>query len=156
MQDVYWHDLLFDSRNINSMDHCGSTDFELTPFSQNIVSHESNIHSAGTSGADMRIENHDMTNSLGTTSPSPIRRLASLGVSLSECAERLPSMTANGMGGSRKTRILAVDELFRLTTEFIDVLRCISIVECETNSAFSTIDPKHMNAQLPLALAGNS
>jgi hypothetical protein len=152
MQDIYWPDLLSHSRIMSPMDRCCSADFELTPLSQSIVGHESNVYPPSTSNSYIRIQDHDLNDSLATSPLSPIRRLASLSVSLSECVEKLPSMAGNGMCGSRKTRILAVDELFRLTTEFIDVMRCISVVECETSPTLSTIDPKQLSAQLPLAI----
>ncbi|TVY45566.1 hypothetical protein LOCC1_G004019 [Lachnellula occidentalis] len=143
MQDMCWSGLAFDS----TLGHCNSVDFQLTTPSQNMLDHESNILSPSTSNCQPRIYDHDWNNNLKPSVPSHARRLGDLSVSLSECAEKLPSTAPSRFSGSRKLRILAVDELFCLTNEFIDTLGSISLSGWETSSTFSSIHPTQLSAQ---------
>lgn len=146
-----------DWRNVNPLDHDGSADFDLTPINENVMSHGSNLPSPGISDSYM-----DTNDPLEPPPTSSVRKLASLNVALYECAAKLPSMAAagvtsagiagNGVRGSRKARRLAIDELFRLTTEFIDILQCLSLVEGEASATLSSMDPKQPGGQSAVSL----
>lgn len=166
MQDMYWPGPFCDSRNVNLLDHDGSTDLHVTPIDKRIMSHASSLPSPGISDSYIRIEDHDTNDRLGSSPTSAIRKLANLNVALYECATRLPSMAeagvssagiaGDGVRGSRKARLFALDDLFRLTTEFIDVLKCLSPLQCETSATLSSMDPKQPGAQSALSLVAYS
>jgi len=158
MQDMYWPDIFCESRNVNPLDPDASN--------ENIMSHTSSLLSPGISDSYMRIEDHDTNDSLGTSSTSAVRRLASLNVALYECAANLPLVAEQGVSsagiasnrvrGSRKATLFALDVLFRLTTEFIDVMECLSLADCETGVTLPSIDPRQPGAQSALSPVANS
>jgi hypothetical protein len=166
MQDMYLTGIFCESRNVNPLDHDGSVDLDLTSINENIMSHASSLLSPDISDSYIRIEDHNTNDRLGTSPTSAARKLASLNVALYECATKLPSMAeagvssagiaGNGVRGSPKATLFTMDELFRLTTEFIDVMRCLSLVECETSATLSSMDPKQPGAQSALSLVAYS
>lgn len=156
-QDMYGPSAFSESRNVNLLDHNDSTDIDLTLINENIVRHASSLPLPGISDSYSRTEDHDTNDLLGSSYTSAVRRLASLNVALYECAANLPSMaeagvssavvTGKGVHGSRQATLFAIDELFLLTTEFIAVIKCLSLVGCETSASFSSMDPKQPGAQ---------
>ena len=154
MEDMYGPDAFCDSRNVNLLDHDG---LDLTLIDENIVRHVSSLPSPGVSDPYSRTEDHDTNDRLGSSYTSAVSRLASLNVALYECAANLPSMadagvnsaavTGKGVHGSRKATLFALDELFRLTTEYITLIECLSLVQCGTSTNFSSVNPKQPGAQ---------
>lgn len=163
MQDMHWPGIYCESKNINPLDHGGSTNIDLTPINENIMSHASSLPSPGISDSYIRIDDYDTNDGLGTSPTSAIRRLASLAVALYKCATKLPprakagvgsaSIASNGMRNSRKPAILAIDELFRLTTDFIDVMKYLSLVECDTSATLPSTNLKQPGTQSALPIA---
>ncbi|KAK3178682.1 hypothetical protein OEA41_000819 [Lepraria neglecta] len=157
MQDMYWPSIFYEPRNANPLDYDGSAVSDLTPINENFMKHTSSLPSPGISDSYIRTEDHATSDRLAASPASAVRKLASLNVALYECAAQLPStakvgvssagIAGNSVRGSRKATLFAVDELFRLTTEFIDVMKCLSIVECETSATLSSMDPKQPGAR---------
>lgn len=145
MQDLFWPGCSFDS----PLGRSNSVDFGLATPNPSIFDSES-IPSPRTSNYQPKMVDYDWNNDLKASAPSPpshARRLGDLSVLLSECAEKLPSMAASGFSGPRKLRILAIDELFCLTHQFIDILGSISLSGWETSSTSPSIDPTQLSAQ---------
>jgi hypothetical protein len=99
---------------------------------------------------------------LSTSPTSAVRTLAYLNVALYECAANLPNLaeadaipantTGNGLPGSRKETLFAIDELFRLTAEFIEVVKSLSAFDYHTSSTSSSTNPMPLGAQSTLSL----
>ncbi|KAK9257618.1 hypothetical protein V1519DRAFT_477652, partial [Lipomyces tetrasporus] len=155
MQDLCWSGVFSDSRNVNQLNQGGSADLDLTRINKNIISQANSLPSPGTPDFQMRTEN----DRLGTPPPSAVRDLANLNVALYECATQLPCMHKAGVdspsncsGGSRKMALFAIDDLFRLTGEFINVVKCLSPTMCETGPTLSSMDPEQLGTQPILSL----
>ncbi|RDW71425.1 hypothetical protein BP6252_07988 [Coleophoma cylindrospora] len=92
--------------------------------------------SRNTSGNHLRIDNDsDFLNS-----PISITRsLAKLNIALHECAASLPTedginTTSDGHRKRQEKTLFAFDELFRLTSEFLDVIKHLSAEACQTRT----------------------
>jgi hypothetical protein len=99
------------------------------------------------------VENQDIHDSFGPSIPL-VQKLASLNVALHECGQKLPSMNKTREGstpgrGPRKATIFAIDELFRLTAEFIEVTKSFSLEKHETNSYTPLSNSAQTNAEPP-------
>jgi hypothetical protein len=94
--------------------------------------------------------------------PSLIQRLASLDVAIFECGLKLPFPINTGNDsaatGTRKSTLFALDELFRLTTEFLEIFTSLSHVAGHANISPGSILPEsdtgstlqlHRNIQNP-------
>lgn len=148
MQETYWPGSLYGSRNVNSVAHDNSTDMDFTHVNENIIGYANNLPSPGMSASYMRIQNPLSHACPGTSPVSAVRKLASLNVELYECAMKLPSMARQAEPGSREATLFAIDELFCLTTGYIDVLQCFSPTRCETNISSSSLNPEQLPVQL--------
>ena len=81
-----------------------------------------------------------------------IRNLANLNIALYDCAAKLPSMsevgektarTASHGRSAQAKKLFVFDELFRLTSEFINVIKCFSCVAHDSSIIpLPTPDPK--------------
>jgi len=103
------------------------------------------------------IDNHDKNRNFGLLQTSPVKKLASLNVALHECSQNLPSVNTSGEDqktrlGSRKGTIFAIDELFRLTAEFIEVFKSLSHNTYESSTTFSSISSMNTSQGQPLHL----
>jgi hypothetical protein len=102
-----------------------SSGLDLTPDHSNFANLNS-FHSRVTLEPSTRFYNQDIADHLGLTHSSIIQKLASLDVALYECGLKLPfplNARSDSAGiGARKSKLFALDELFRLTTEFLDIL----------------------------------
>jgi hypothetical protein len=88
---------------------------------------------------------------------SPVRDLGHLSVALYECARNLPSMPEVGVyppglsyispgekQSTRKVALFAIDELFQLTSKFVDTLKQLSHSELEANDTLLSTTPRSM------------
>ena len=109
---------------------------------------EQSFSSFNTSDAYLSTEGWDTNDRLGLNPSSAFRKLASLNVSVHECAAKLPSVdkinaTSASMAGRsvrepRKSAPFVFDELFQLTTEFTDVMKSLSTQGYEMNTDASS------------------
>jgi hypothetical protein len=129
----------------------------------------------GAADPEATIDLDKATETVASSSTSAVRRLASLNVALCECAEKLPSMARGSVSSAgtsdndrHKTVVLAVDELFRLTADFVELVKTFTFMEYETSDTLSTADqreptwalspmtcsPQRPHAFLPLTKTG--
>ena len=83
------------------------------------------------------------SHSKAATSPAlTIRNLANLNIALYDCAAKLPSISegdertariASHGGSAQAKKLFVFDELFHLTSEFINVIKCFSCVACDSS-----------------------
>ena len=120
---------------MNTLDPHGSLDFDLVPTNNNMLSRASLLH-LESPNLPSRFEHPSTCSNYPS---SPIRDLANINVALHDCAGKLPSMPEVGVyppsfsplstdekQSARKVALFALDELFCLTSEFIDILKRIS------------------------------
>lgn len=95
----------------------------------------------------------------GSPQVSTFQRLASLSVQIYECGANLPSLHRGstrhthtsynvGIGSAPKSAHFIFDELFRVTTEFIDILRCLPNSRSKEDTVLCTTSPGHPGFQL--------
>lgn len=141
---------------MNSLDAYGSLDLDLVPIN-NSMSRVSHLRLSD-SHSPTRLETPSND---GYGSSSPVRDLANLNVAVHECATNLPSMPEAGLypkppiidkQSTRKVALFAIDELFRLTSEFVDALKRLASVESDTGAAFasSSVETTRTQPSLPL------
>ena len=92
----------------------------------------------------LRVDNLDFNDHLEVSPGAVIRKLANLNVALYECSVNLPSMPKAGVNPaenisrgseSQKTKFFAIDELFSLTSEFIDLIKYFSFYTRDIQSS---------------------
>ncbi|KUJ06447.1 uncharacterized protein LY89DRAFT_743775 [Mollisia scopiformis] len=87
---------------------------------------------------------------LAPTPPSMVQLLANLDVALYECSLRLPSPLKPGINsvgvGMGKSKMFALEELFRLTTDFLAVLTSLAHEGDELNVSTSSTTQTESNA----------
>jgi hypothetical protein len=152
MQDMNWSGFFSQSRNMNALEHNSSMDLDLTPNNEN--SDASRVPLPGMSDSYLRIEDYDINGRLETPSTSAVQQLAILNVALFDCAKKLPSVEQGGNEAhrSRKATLFAIDELFRLTTNFTDILKIFSVLEYKTSTPSSSIDPERPEDRSEISL----
>ncbi|KAI3332431.1 hypothetical protein HD806DRAFT_480521 [Xylariaceae sp. AK1471] len=105
--------------------------------------------------------NNNPSRGLGSSLTSTAGRLTSLNMALYECASKLPSIktsrtepagTANipcvAGNSARRAALLAIDEVFRVTNEFIDVMKSLSpTVDCRNIPNLTTAVPVSHSSQ---------
>ena len=73
----------------------------------------------------LALEDHNSVNGIELDQPSIVQRLASLDVEIYECGLMLPIHVKTGSGpvgiGTRKAKLFALDVLFRLTADFVNI-----------------------------------
>lgn len=78
-------------------------------------------------------------------------RLVDLSHELYECASKLPSVNGTNSQddskSARTTTLFALDECFRLTRDFIHIMRCISSTQLEQTASLSSLDREPFVAQ---------
>jgi hypothetical protein len=100
-------------------------------------------------------DNQNAVDHLNLT-PSIVHRLAGLDVAIYECGRKIPSSTEAGSDSTsietRKSKLFALDDLFRLTTEFLDIFTSLARVTSKVNlSPHSTILPESTSeSMLPI------
>ncbi|KAI8628216.1 hypothetical protein F5Y19DRAFT_145241 [Xylariaceae sp. FL1651] len=155
MQDTFshWPNDYTEFINVNLLDHGETADLGLSFVDHNVTSRESKNSSPTPS--HMRRENQsNQSRSYGFATASTAGKLACLNIALYECANKLPSINIlaprpagvvpvpNGAGnGARKAALFAIDELFRVTNEFIDITKCLSSVVDRHKTTSNTIIP---------------
>lgn len=122
------------------------------PLNQDLVPINNNMSSASPPGLTPpgSLSTFKSTSSSSNYIPSPVRSLANLNVALHECAEKLPTMPQVGVypqnlpylspgekQSAQKVASFAIDELFRLTSEFVDTLQRLSRHESDTDDTIS-------------------
>jgi hypothetical protein len=158
MDDMDWFGFLSQS-NMNTLGHNSSIDLDLTPINGNITSYASGFPLAGTSDLYRPIRDCDISGGLETFPASAVQQLAILNIAIYECAKKLPSIEkpgANEAPGSRKATLFAIDELFRLTTNFTNILKSLSVQDCEMSTPSSSIDPEPPEDQSQMSLVSYS
>jgi hypothetical protein len=87
------------------------------------------------------IDDQDAVDNLDLT-PSIVQRLACLDVAIYKCGLNMPFPIEAGSEsaptGSRKSTMFALDELFRLTTEFLEIWNSLSHGATQHNLSFSS------------------
>jgi hypothetical protein len=154
MDDMNWSGFLSQS-NMNALEHNSSIDMDLAPINGDISSDASGFPLYGTSDPYIQIEDCEVNGGLETFPASAVQQLAILNVAIYECAKKVPSVEkpgGNEADRSRKATLFAIDELFRLTTNFTDILKSFSVLECETGTPSSSIDPERPEDQSETSL----
>jgi len=144
MDDVDWSGVL-SQLNMNTLGHKSSIDLDLTPINGNITSHASGFPLPGASDFYLPVGDCDISGGLETFPASAVQQLAILNVAIYECAKKLPSIEKPGAHeapGSRKATLFAIDELFRLTTNFTNIVKSFSVQDCEMSNPSSSIGPE--------------
>jgi hypothetical protein len=151
----FWPDPFCEPGNANSLDQYSSLDVINQDQSRDT------FPSPDTSDDHPRVGNDGH---LVTSPASTIRNLANLNIALYDCAAKLPSMPEAGVNtagiashgrSSRKRTIFAIDELFRLTSEFIDVIKYPSREACDTSTIPPTKDSKPSSTEALSLVAYN-
>jgi hypothetical protein len=156
-QDTCWPDPFLDSRGVSLRNLDSSNNLGLTTINDNVMDLQSSTFPADIPDSYLtstRTGDHENNDRSSLAPKSFVRKLASLNIALHECSEKLPTMATivtgreipsghsnDTMHGSRKTTFFVIDELFRLTSEFIDVMKCFPVSECETGTTPSSTDP---------------
>ncbi|KAI0442155.1 hypothetical protein F4803DRAFT_386793 [Xylaria telfairii] len=120
-----------ESQSIHSLNNHDGDTFEIVPIHQDTIGAVRGSHSPNSYNPyGLYSGYHDNpSRGLGRPVTSTIGRLTSLSMALYECASKLPSIkTCQGvpsaMESSRRGRaLLALDEVFRATNEFINVMK---------------------------------
>ena len=143
------------------MGHDGFADSSFVYFIDNSMSLAGNRPSPNNSVPYFCINNHDINDRFRASSTSAGLKLVRLNVALCECSASLPSMAKSGMGPaevaddgsyeSGKAKLLVVDEVFRLTTNSISVMRYPLFAECEAHATRSWMDPKQISTESALS-----
>ncbi|KFY99070.1 hypothetical protein V500_01480 [Pseudogymnoascus sp. VKM F-4518 (FW-2643)] len=137
----------------------GYTKLDLMPITEYIMNHVGSLPLPSISSFHWGIDGCNSNDREQTSHLSAVRQLANFNVALDECATNLPSMikgdadsldaSGNIECSSRQSRIFAIDELLRLSNDFIVVLKYLSLVECEINAP---MDPNQPSVQMVLNL----
>ncbi|CZR68122.1 uncharacterized protein PAC_18021 [Phialocephala subalpina] len=131
----------------------GSANLDLPPVHDNVASAD-NFYSPATLEPCMRINDQDTVDPLDLTPPSIVQMLANLDVALYECSLKLPFPFKAGSDsvriGTRKSKMFALDELFRLTTEFLNIFTCLSHEADQLNVSPSSTIQTESNAESTL------
>jgi hypothetical protein len=150
LDNMYWLNPFFEPDNMSLLNQDGTPDFDLTRINGSLMG---TYPSPDIPEPRTTVEDHVNNDRLVTSPESAIRQLANINVALYECATKLPSMPEAGVDSvgigtskvrrSQKETEFVIDEIFRLTAEFIDVIKSLSGVECDTNtpSSSSSVGP---------------
>ncbi|RYC56885.1 hypothetical protein CHU98_g9328 [Xylaria longipes] len=154
--------------SVRALEHHDGEVLDIVPFHQDTIGAVGSNHSPDSHSPYGLHGYHDKpSRGLGRPLSSTVGRLTSLSMALYECASKLPSIkitrdetagTANvpyAMGSSRREgALLALDEIFRATNEFIDVMKSpyptTSCPEILTTASMSTTS--HLTQGVPTAL----
>jgi hypothetical protein len=154
MQNMDWSCFSSELRDVDPLD--------LFPpsISDSIPSHAASNPSPGASDTYLRTESGNAEEDPA----SAVEKLASLNVALYECAKKLPlrdkmsttseRAASTDASGSRKTRVFAIDEIFSLTNEFIEVMK--SLLQCETSTTRSSTGHRQSDTQSTLSFPAES
>ncbi|KAI0100629.1 hypothetical protein GGR51DRAFT_531948 [Nemania sp. FL0031] len=129
------------------------------PIDQDAIGDEVGNYSLSLPTPDQVINghNHGLGNGLGSSLACVAGRLAGLNVALYECASKLPSIKPSRTGAvgldndramnghARKEALLAIDEVFHVTNEFIDVMKNL-IPTNEIQTLTTTVTPDILNS----------
>ncbi|KAF2811009.1 uncharacterized protein BDZ99DRAFT_570284 [Mytilinidion resinicola] len=152
--DMDWSTNYGDMMTTNQM-----ADANLTNVNEDTMIYAGNRPSPRISISDSRIEYQNTEDYPKTSPTSAVHKLAALNVALYECAAQIPSVSKEGIisaGGdprkSQKATVFAFDELFRLTTDFIEVVKDLSVEEPTANPPLSSTDLTQPSTQPSLPL----
>jgi hypothetical protein len=156
MQNLYLSSPYSEWGNMNWPDQYGPIDMDLTPLNQNTMSLAGTLPPPRSPQPHGRAENHESDNRLLAYPKSTIRDLANLNVALYESGVKLPCMPeagvrsahrpSNGQNRSKKVSQFAIDEILNLTTEFIDIMKALSM-EYDMSGALSPNSQTPPNAE---------
>ena len=150
LADMYniWSDPLCEPENADSLDRYGPLKtIDHRPF-YNAVSSSSKTDDPA------KIDSDDH---LVTSLASAVRKLADLNIAFYDCAAKLPPVTdmyGNAIGNelyggrSRTKTLFAIDELFSLTSKFVDVVQSISREACDDSTTLPIQNPQTPSIEL--------
>ncbi|KAH8654419.1 hypothetical protein BGZ60DRAFT_532792 [Tricladium varicosporioides] len=131
MQDIDWLNVPSQSRNMGILRHDGFGYFEAPSWCENQSSAGNPFGT--TFDPNLGVESHEVSDKSESASTYLVRKLADLNVALFDCAANFPVNVGDSTGTmeddiriSRNSAILVFDELFRLTADFVEVIRSIS------------------------------
>lgn len=151
-QELCWSPFLGISRSANSE---SSADLNLTAINDNFDS----VNSLPSPGSlDFRIDNQCTMDIVDLAPPSTVAKIARLEVELYECGLKLPSSVETGSIkiATRKAKLFALDELFHLTTDFLDILNSLSHEQSEDILTSSLMNPMQPRARSNFPQVTNS
>ncbi len=158
-QDVSWHGFLDDVNTANPFSYGNSAELDLAPPNQARTSRLSSFASLGAPSPYIGTRIYNSSSDEGANKTTVIRKLAELNVAVHECGGKFPSIaqmssatsidigSSNEVNGTRKIVLFAIDDLLRLTTDFIDILKCLCPAEDTTNASMASIDPKKLSVE---------
>lgn len=108
--------------------------------------------SSGFVASDFDTFNDDYSENTVIEDPliSASHKLASLSTSLAICADQLPFTSLNCVQGSRKTKLFALDELFLLTSEFLELTKLPAKSQVRQDSVFMLMDDDQLSSRTVL------
>ncbi|KAH6667628.1 hypothetical protein B0J14DRAFT_182907 [Halenospora varia] len=132
MQDIDWSSLRRQSGNLDILQQDGFGYLEAPSWCENTHPSAENPFER-MFDPNLGVESHKPSDESESVSASTVRKLADLNVALFDCAAKFStsvgdsaSPMGDGIRVSRKSAILVFDELFRLTADFVEVIRSIS------------------------------
>lgn len=141
----FWPGPFYEAGNTKSLDQYGPLDvgqIDQTALNMGLINQDhcrDAFPSPEMPNDHSRVENDHFI----TSSTCPIRNLANLNVSLYDCAANLPSHSMPETGGS-KGKLFAIDELLRLTSDFIDAIKHLSH-KSSSIEVLSTAHSQHLS-----------
>ncbi|KAH8900402.1 hypothetical protein GQ53DRAFT_740526 [Thozetella sp. PMI_491] len=150
MKSAMWPNIFGELHGLNLLDLNTSDGLDLA--SLNDIG-TSSLSPVGVSDCGGELQARETNNATGASSASLVRRLAALSVRIYECTtsflvEDQTNVNAagvphHGAGEPQKPIYIDFDELFRLTTEFIDILKSLSAAKLDETSNFFSEASEH-------------
>lgn len=148
---MYWPGIPRSSRNGSPfLEYGWPGEGDFTAVNKGFTSQARSSPSTGTFGSSITIENKDSDGHLKAF-PSTVQKLANLDVALYECGLKLPystkpdgTSTEHEIDSSREAKLFAIDEIFRLTADFIESVRNLSGAESHERAHLPSIDPRQL------------
>ncbi|KAI0134007.1 hypothetical protein BJ170DRAFT_729283 [Xylariales sp. AK1849] len=160
VQSMHWSGNFCGSASINPVYQNHTTAVYLETPNETVRDDMTSLPSFGSFGSHLRVDDGDTHDPVETYPASTALRLASLNVALHECASKLPFQartrpapstgytTDNSAHSSRRTAVFAIDELFRLTTDFINFMEGVPLEKYDMSA---TLPPTGVIGLLPVA-----
>lgn len=153
IQSLHWPGPFWELENPSPLNEVGFADLDITPINESIML--SSLPAPDICESLIRAKDHEADGCLVSSPTSAIRELANINVALYDCSAKLPFMpkdvvppTTSGQFHSRKTAIFAIDKIFRLTNELINVMKRLSVIDWDTTSApHSSVDLRQLASQ---------
>lgn len=158
MQNIYWPGTSNELGNIDLQGHSAPNDIYLSGFNENLARVTNGQPLPGISDTYSGTNDYGLNDFLGRCQSNVIYKLASLNVALYECAATLPFKAevggnSTGVSGSeahnsRNGTLFAIDEIFRLTSGFIEVMKALGLKECDTNATLPSMDLEQVSPRI--------